>query len=271
MTFAEALEMLCLEPLAVLDVEAEQAVKIAAAAEFRRMSLWVHSPTPQFYAPCVVTRANLAEVRRLMDGEGILPCNLEVFRVGPGTDVAAYEAALSVGAEAGARSATAIAKDDSEGTVETFARLCDLAANYGLRVNVEFLSYRKLSTLQQAVRLVSAAARPNGGVLIDILHLVRSGGSVEEVGRLDRGLINHVQICDGPKAMPVDQLEFESASNRLLPGDGEFPLAAFIAALPTANLGIEIPRSSVAFANLPPADRVVRAMQAMRHFLAAQH
>ena len=45
--------------------------------------------------------------------------------------------------------------------------------------------------------LVARAAHPNLAIGIDILHLVRSGGSPADVAALDRGLIGYAQLCDG--------------------------------------------------------------------------
>ena len=263
----DAIRQLCLEPLPVLDVPAADAVDMAAAAGFGCMSLWVNSPTPQFEAPCrVEPRAAPALSRRLKDA-GIEVRNLEVFRVGPGTDISLYAAPLELGAELGAKTATAIARDGSSETAESLARLSQLAAGLGIRVNVEFLSYRGPDSLSQAVELVTRAGDAGTGILLDILHLVRSGGSVDEVRTLDPQLVGHVQLCDGPLAAPSQGLEHESACDRMLPGTGEFPVAAFIAALPPVTLGLEIPRTSGAFRGLTPSERVSTLLETTRSFL----
>jgi len=67
--------------------------------------------------------------------------------------------------------------------------------------------------------------------------------------------------------VPAEGLEHESASDRMLPGTGEFPLAAFIEALPTVSLGLEIPRMSAAFRGLTPEERVATLLQTTRSFL----
>ncbi|MFB0874871.1 MULTISPECIES: sugar phosphate isomerase/epimerase family protein [unclassified Sphingobium] len=265
----DAIGQLCLEPLPVLDVPVAEAVDMAAAAGFSSMSLWVNSPTPQFVAPCRVERADAAALVRRMRDAGVRARNLEVFRVGPGTDVAQYEAAVALGAELGATTATAIAKDGSEGTAESLVQLTGLAAAHGIRVNVEFLSYRGPCTLPQAIELVGRTGDAGTGVLLDILHLVRSGGSVEQVRAMDPGLIGHVQLCDGPLAVPAAGLEHESASDRMLPGTGDFPLDALIDALPVLPLGLEIPRMSTAFTGLTPAERVSTLLAASVDFLRA--
>lgn len=240
----------------MLDIPVRETIDIAAAAGFGAMSLWVNSPTPAFVAPCLVEReAALAVARRLRDA-GMRVCNLEVFRVGPDTDVSRYEGAIALGAELGAATATVIAKDGSDGTAETLSRFAHLAAAYDIRVNVEFLSYRGPCSLEEALDLVTRTGDSGVGILIDILHLVRSGGSIEAVGALDPAIIGHVQLCDGPLGVPETWLEHESASDRMLPGTGQFPLGAFVETLPSVALGLEIPRMSAAFRGLAPAARV---------------
>lgn len=263
----DAIRQLCLEPLPVLDVPVAEAIDMAAAAGFAYMSLWVNSPTPQFEAPCRVEQhAAPALARRLKDA-GISVRNLEVFRVGPGTDISLYAAPLALGAELGARTATAIARNGSSETAESLSRLTQLAAGLGIRINVEFLSYRGPTSLSQVVDLVACTGGAGTGILVDILHLVRTGGSVEEMRALDQELIGHVQLCDGPLAVPAEGLEHESASDRMLPGTGEFPVAAFIEALPAVSIGLEIPRTSAAFRGLTPKERVATLLETTRSFL----
>lgn len=262
-----AIKQLCLEPLALLDVPALDAVDMAAAAGFGSVSLWVHSPTPQFVAPCLVEPGQARTMKRRLDDAGLRVCNLEVFRVGPGVDVDSYEASLALGADLGAATTTAIAKDGSDETAEALARFTRMAARHGVRVNVEFLSYRGPSSLAQAIALVDKTGDAGTGILIDILHLVRSGGSIAEVQTLARGVIGHVQLCDGPREVPMAGLEHESAFDRMLPGTGSFPLGPFIAALPDVTLGLEIPRTSAAFQGLSPAERAKRLLDATLTFL----
>jgi len=267
----EAIRRLCLEPLPVLDVPAAEAVDMAAAAGFSAMSLWVHSPVPQFVAPCLVEQADAPALKRRLRDAGMSVVNLEVFRVGPGADITQYEGPIARGAELGAKTATAIARDGSNETAEVLARFTQLAASHGIRVNVEFLSYRGPCTLSQAVDLVGRTGEAGTGILVDVLHLVRSGGLVEEVRALPPGLIGHVQLCDGPLTAPEAGLEHESAADRMFPGTGAFPLEAFIGALPSVPLGLEIPRMSAAFQGLSPAERVSALLKATLSFLGEKH
>lgn len=71
--------------------------------------------------------------------------------------------------------------DESRFTAN-FACLCEAAAGFDLRVGLEFAAS---PTIQASHRVVKAAARPNGAVLIDALHMMRSGGTPADIAMLD--------------------------------------------------------------------------------------
>ena len=53
-------------------------------------------------------------------------------------------------------------------------------------------------TLAEAKRIVDETARPNGGILIDNLHLRSSGAVPADVTGYDRSLFPYIQIADAP-------------------------------------------------------------------------
>ena len=61
---------------------------------------------------------------------------------------------------------------------------------------LEFLPIFTIATLHDAVAVVQEANRPNGGVLVDTLHLARSGGGVEDLATVPRSLIPYLQLAD---------------------------------------------------------------------------
>ena len=57
---------------------------------------------------------------------------------------------------------------------DRLAALCDLAAAHAMTVELEFMPFRALATLGQAIDAVARAARPNARVVIDTgLHAKR--------------------------------------------------------------------------------------------------
>ena len=81
-------------------------------------------------------------------------------------------------------------------------------------------------------------------LVVDALHLARTGSSAEEVRTLPDHWLSYVQLCDAPKEAPPDHagLITEARTDRLLPGSGALPLHELIDAFPAgAVYSVEAP------------------------------
>jgi sugar phosphate isomerase/epimerase len=194
--------------------------------------------------PLRAASLELRETMRLMHALDVAISDIEVVRIAADTNVHDYVGAFEVAAELGAQR-VCINIDDAERArvIDRLGALCDLAAPFGLALDVEFMIWRPVARLEDAVNIVKSTGKTNAFVLIDALHLVRSGGTVAEVAALDPALIGSVQLCDAPLASPPQpRIIDEARSNRLLPGEGELPLRELLAALPeNVPLSAEIP------------------------------
>lgn len=94
-------------------------------------------------------------------------------------------------------------------------------AEVGTRVAIEFVPYTGVRTAADALLLHD---RTGCGVVLDTLHLLRSGGTVADLDRLGADGLACVQLADGPRDAPAS-LPDESRSARLLPGDGAVDFA----------------------------------------------
>ena len=63
--------------------------------------------------------------------------------------------------------------------VEHYAATRDRAARYDVTCDLENLPMWGVKTLRQACSTVSTADRPNGGIVFDTLHYVRSGSTLD--------------------------------------------------------------------------------------------
>jgi sugar phosphate isomerase/epimerase len=122
--------------------------------------------------------------------------------------------------------------DDPTGAplAEAFADLCADAAKHGLLVGMEMLPFSTLPSLSTALEMVAAADAPNGGLLIDIWHVVRSGGAVSDVAAIPLRFITSIELCDADTIMRGSLME-DTMHYRKLCGEGEFDVTGFIAAL----------------------------------------
>jgi sugar phosphate isomerase/epimerase len=141
-----------------------------------------------------------------------------------------------------------------------FAALCEEAAEHGLMVGLEMLPFSILPNLDAALAMVAAANAPNGGLLIDIWHVMRSGGGVADVAQVPGRFIVAAELCDAMTAMQ-DSITEDTMRHRKLCGEGEFDITGFIHALGEAGYngpyGVEI--LSDAFRQLPLAEAAQRS------------
>jgi len=202
---------------------------------------------------------------------GVRVLDVEVARLAGDTDVAGFEAFLRIAAELGA-SRVLTTGDDAEPArlVETYGRFCDLAAGFGLGADLEFVPWLGVGGLAEAVRVVSQAARPNAGILVDALHLDRSGGSVTDLRSLRPEWLHYAQICDAGATPPASVAEMihTAREERLFPGEGELDLVAFLRAMPAdIPIAIEVPNATLA-RRMAAFERVSLAVAATRRVLA---
>ena len=258
--------------LTALELAPARLVREARRAGFSAVGLRLHPVMPGAQAyPVAPGSQALRELRAVMAGEGVRVTDIEFVALTAQAQVADYQPLLAAGAELGASSLTVSGDDhDVARLTGNFAALCELARGHGLRVDLEFMRWRPVATLQQACTVVIGAGQDNGGVLVDALHLFRSGGQVADLAGVDPRLLRAVQLCDAPMLAPADELILpEAREGRLLPGQGQLPLAALVAALPAQLcVSVEVPSAGVpAEQRLQAAARVTQAwLQGRRRF-----
>jgi sugar phosphate isomerase/epimerase len=233
----------------VLDVDPAQTVEVAAAAGFGAVGLW--------FDPATWTQATSASVARRLRADAIIPLDIEPVILGRGEDPG--DALVDTAGELGVRHVlVASGPADRGAVVERFGELCVRAASAGVVVVLEFLPIFTIGTLAAAVSVVEEVGEPNGGVLVDSLHLARSGGSPDDLRGLRPGTVPYLQLADAPAEPPGrdrDALREEALHGRLLPGDGELPLDAMLAALPEVPVSLELRSAALTAAHPDPVTR----------------
>lgn len=264
---------LSLSHLTVLEVGPPDLVTLAADAGFSSMGLRLVSPMPGGVAyPLVPGSVAMAETRRRMADRGVRVFDVEVVCLVPDTDVATFSAMFEAAAELGAERVCLNVDDpDRSRTIDRFAAVCDLAAGFGLAVDLEFMLWRPVARIEDAAAVVTAAGRPNGTILVDSLHLFRSGGTARDVAAVPRASIGCIQLCDARADAPDrSHLVDEARTDRLPPGEGALPLDEFLDALPDGlTFGLEVPMSRSA-PSLSPLERARRVRSAADALLSAR-
>ena len=256
---------LSLHHLTVLDATPLELIDIAADTGCEQVCIFVHSSAPELNFP-VVGEGDLEVTRSRLQARGIEVYNLEFYPIAPEVDFDTYERTLSVGARLGARRATAHIHDpDDDRAHETFSRFCRLAARYDLHVGLEFTAFARVSNLASAVAFIQRANEPNAAVAVDVLHLMRNGGDPAQLAAIDPGLIGYMQICDGPLSVSPEAMIGEAVGERGIPGEGSFPLQAYLrCAPPGVTIDVEVPQSAAMRSGVSPLDRARRAVDATR-------
>lgn len=260
---------LSLAHLTVLEVAPPALFDLAAEAGYQNVGIRILPAVPG--AVCYpLDRPTVAEWRRRLADAGVGVHDVEFIALTPEVRVDAYRQTLALAAELGARRLNVSGDDpDTDRVAERFGRLCDLAAEVGIGVDLEFMRFRVVGNLPQALDVVTRAGRPNGRLLIDVLHLFRSGGTAQMLADVPAALIGSVQLCDAPRLDPTDaHIVDEARQGRLFPGEGELPLLEYLSALPgDISMSVEVPTAS-SHPGLSLAECAARACAASRRLLA---
>ena len=268
------MKRLALDHLTVVDAGPLELVKAARASGCDGIGLFLHSmeglaPMPS-YDLAADSRLR-GELIRAMASEGVSLDLAYPFTIDEWSDPSALHPLIEAAAKLGAGLLNVLVYDrDPSRRRDKFSALCERAQQYGLRVAVEFYPASQVRSLGDALELTSHVDQPGSvGVNVDLLHLVRSGGSNEELAAAPAGSILFAQLADGPEHCAAPDRENEAAKARLLAGQGVFDIAGFVEALPVdCPLSVEIPRNEQISAGVSQVKRATDAVDSMRAALA---
>ncbi len=187
----------------------------------------------------------LRETIARMEDTGTRIFDLEMIRIDPNFRMNDYLPLLEVGAKLGAKAILVAGDDPQEARmIDSYARLCDAAFEFGLSSDLEFMPWTVVNNVASAVRIVGATRRPGCGVLVDALHFARCDSTLAEIEALPHEWLHYAQMCDGPTQGPSTREGLIAAArgDRLIPGEGELELAALFRCLPSdLPISLEVP------------------------------
>lgn len=255
--------------LSLINATPADVISAAQAADFRSVSIRITGRKPgDGFPESVGNPAAMRELKKRLTDGGLRLSNTSTYHVTPEITLDMLRPVIDASVELGAKiMVTTCADPDHRRWADFAARYAEAVGQAGLKLALEFVPFSEAKTIEQGYALVQAVDVPHFGLLIDPLHLARSGGSPRDIARVDPKKIIFAQLCDARKDHPgLANLPNEARTGRLYPGDGALPLYDFLDALPEdLEIECEMPRTD--YANLPAAEQAKRAGHAMRSFL----
>lgn len=142
------------------------------------------------------------------------------------------------------------------------------AAERGMQTTLEFSKSLALSDLETALAAVRHVGRSDFRLLIDTMHLVRSGSTATDLAAVDPALVGYVQLSDAALEQR-NAVYRDDSSDRSVPGEGELPLADIMSVLPEwLPVGVEAPMRSRAAQGTPVRECARLAVEGARAVLA---
>ena len=183
------------------------------------------------------------ETVAVMRERNVLFAQAEGCIVRAGLDVQQYASDLDLFAELGALQVSTVAMEpDPSRALSQLALLAEMADQRGMGLTLEFAPPHSINTFEKALSAIRGIAKPNVRLTIDAMHFFRTGGSVGQLERAGGECVGHLQLCDVPLSATIDDYYQEACFSRSMPGEGELPLRALLAAVPKdVRVGLEIP------------------------------
>lgn len=186
----------------------------------------------------------LKQTKQALASTGVKVHDIELARIHDDMHPTKYLPAMEVAAELGARAVlSSIWTDKRDYAIEKFGEVCDLAKQFGLTVDLEYVPIAGVKDLAGAVDVLRKVKRDNAGLMIDAHHFQRAGDKVEDLDALPREWFHFGHLCDVGAEIPSDRDKLIQImrAERLYVGEGDAPIAGIFNRLPEMVLSIELP------------------------------
>ncbi len=237
-----------LAQLTVLNTSPPEIAKIAADCGYDYVSMrqiYMGLPEEPDY-DLSKNKTLMKETKRVMADTGIALLDVELARIFDGMDLEKYRPTMETAVELGGKHIlSSIWTTEKDYYIERFAELCDMAAEYNLTVDLEYVPIAGVKTLAQTVEVLKAVNRDNAGLMVDMHHFHRAHDNPEDLKTLPAKWFHFAHLCDAPAEIPTDPDEFLNIlrANRSYVGEGGIDLSAILNAMPQMPYSIELPRN----------------------------
>jgi sugar phosphate isomerase/epimerase len=269
------MQALGIEFISVFGLPPVEFVKLAAELGVQHVTTPL---APIDYNPEGYPRWSLREDRALrrdyvsaLRDHGVSLSMGEGFLISPGVQAAeAWAGDLEIMGELGAPRVNVVSLEpDPARNVDQLGALAETAAQFGVKPQLEFVPCFAVADLATARTIVKQVGRPGVGLVIDTMHVGRSGATAADLAALEPELVGYVQLCDAPWSPTIPDYLEEAMYERRGPGGGELPLLDYLKALPPGRVvGLETPMRSLAEAGVGPRERLAQGIAAARELVA---
>ncbi len=261
-----------LAQLTVLNTSPPEIAQIAADAGYDYVSMrqiYMGLPGEPDY-DLSKNKPLMKETKEVLKNTGIKLLDVELARIFDGMDVKKYEAAMQTAVELGGTQVlSSIWTPDRDYYLEKFAELCDLAAQYNLGVQLEYVPIAAVKDLAATVDVLKSVNRPNAGIMIDVHHFHRALDTVEELKKVPREWFHFAHLCDASAEIPADPDEMTRILReaRDYVGEGGIDVIDILNAMPKIPYSIELPNLA-AVEKYGYAEHAKRCLDSAKSYLA---
>jgi len=185
----------------------------------------------------ILLTRTLKEMKRILDDNGIIHVELEFltdwFVDGEKKKKSDATKRLLLSAAEALRARHVKVGDFDESVtpmprlIESFAAICADAANHGTRILFELIVDAMIKTLPEILTMVQSSGAKNGGVMIDLWHVVKLGIPYDDVARIPAEYLLGIELNDGTLHCPWS-LHEDTVNHRRFCGEGEFDVKGFV-------------------------------------------
>lgn len=207
-------------------------VEAAAKAGFKGIGIW-HTDLEH-----ILQQRSLKEMKAILDGNGMQYLELEFLTdwfVDGERKTASDRLKARLLEASQALGAHHIKVGDFNNTpcpmpqiIDSFAALCQEAQAYAATIAFEFMASAMIHSLKDSLAMVEKANAINGGLALDIVHVVNLGIPYEGISRIPLQHLVSVELNDG---FPPSSPRHDPSGMRKFCGEGGFDIRGFIQAV----------------------------------------
>jgi sugar phosphate isomerase/epimerase len=211
------------------------------------------------------------EMKAAMRDRGVAISLGEGNVIRPGVDIRDAAGDMDIMRDLGVERLNTVSMDpDMSRSLDQLASFAEMASERGMLSTIELCPALTINNLESALVAIRHVGRRDFGLLLDTMHLGRSGATGRDIAALDPALIGYVQLCDAPGVPTEPDYLLEATFERRVPGEGDMPLRDYLAALPAeVTISLEVPQKSLAQEGIGPEIRLKRCVEASRQLMAA--